>query len=527
MAALSRLAFAQDHLPAGAVEGTVVNTATGAGISGASVTLHGNRSTLSAATSDAAGHFKITGVPPGEYFTTANKDGFAFSAPDLRSLLTNRGIHVAAAGDPVKVEIKLTPFDSIRGRVLGPDAKPLVGVTVGLDPDIIATNAVTDMEGRFTLTELRPGSYTLIAKPPKGVQPEQASDGTRTAIVTTYYPSASDPSLAQQIVLRGLGDHDDLEIHMQTGPVHRVRGIVLNEDGKPSSDTELTLIPIPETAPEPMGLSGRTGGLALFAMGLRPRPNGMVDTSLLPDKTGHFEFPAVQSGHWKILAGPMGEANLQGSADAFVGRADVDDIQIHVLRPFKLTAAISEASGDKNPSNPLPPFGEVFLINPDTNEFVIGGLIQSGQMLFESVLPGRYKALIRPGLSAQIFLGETEASGQTFPVSPDAPPMRLVLKTWAGTVRGTVEKGDGATVVLIPQRVEGVTLGQSIICGPGGSFELNEVSPGDYYIAAFDQVDGLSPSAAMLSLVPSRGTSVKVEEHSSTDVTLSVIAAPR
>jgi hypothetical protein len=103
----------------------------------------------------------------------------------------------------------------------------------------------------------------------------------------------------------------------------------------------------------------------------------------------------------------------------------------------------------------------------------------------------------------------------------------VVLKTSAGTIRGTVEKGDGATVVLIPQRVEGVALGQSIFCGPGGSFELSEVSPGDYYIAAFDHMDGLSPSAAMLSLVPSRGVSVKVEKGSAKDVTLSVIAAPR
>jgi hypothetical protein len=77
----------------------------------------------------------------------------------------------------------------------------------------------------------------------------------------------------------------------------------------------------------------------------------------------------------------------------------------------------------------------------------------------------------------------------------------VVLKTWSGNVRGTVEKSAGATVVLIPQRVEGVALGQSVVCGASGSFELNEVSPGAYYIAAFDHVDPLSLSAAMLSLV--------------------------
>jgi hypothetical protein len=62
---------------------------------------------------------------------------------------------------------------------------------------------------------------------------------------------------------------------------------------------------------------------------------------------------------------------------------------------------------------------------------------------------------------------------------------------------------------------------------PDGSFELNEVSPGDHYIAAFDHMDGLSPSTALLSLVPSRGRSVKVEEGSTANVLLPVIAVPR
>jgi hypothetical protein len=56
---------------------------------------------------------------------------------------------------------------------------------------------------------------------------------------------------------------------------------------------------------------------------------------------------------------------------------------------------------------------------------------------------------------------------------------------------------------------------------------MTDVSPGDYYIAAFDHMDGLAPSEAMLELVRTRGTNVKVEERSASDVTLSVIASPR
>jgi hypothetical protein len=59
-------------------------------------------------------------------------------------------------------------------------------------------------------------------------------------MVTTYYPSVADQSLVQPIVVRGqenLGG--GYEFCMQTALVHRVRGIVLDEEGKPSAEAEL------------------------------------------------------------------------------------------------------------------------------------------------------------------------------------------------------------------------------------------------------------------------------------------------
>jgi hypothetical protein len=523
---------AQDAPPGGAVEGTVVNSVTGAGIDGASVVLFGSQSTRYKATSDAAGRFKITGIAPGSYRTNVEKDGFAPPAFDLGTFL-NSGLRVASGSDPVKVEIKLTPFDTMRGRVLGPDGKPAAGVEVSPYPNITAEMAVTDEEGRFALENIRPGSYMLIASPPKSAQPEVAADGTRTAIVTTYYPSAADQSLAQPIALHGQGDFSGgYEIRMQTAPVHRVRGIVLDAEGKPSPGAELTLFQVPQGTPEPMGLSRRAGGPSFFALGLRRGPSGVPEAwNVMSGKDGHFEFPAVRSGNWRInaVSDPSREVSSRGTAGVLVGRGDVDDLQIQIATPFKLTGTIEWKDGDPGSQggpNPQLLFGIATLINPDGNEFVSSGIVESAGLLFENILPGRYQIIVKPGLSAQIFLGENEVTG-TFPVTAGGPKLRVVLKTWAGTVRGTVEKGDGATVVLVPQRVDGVAFGQTAVCGAGGTFELNEVSPGDYYIAAFDHMDGLSPSAAMLSLVPARGTSVKVEERSAANVMLSLIAAQR
>ena len=519
---------AQNAPSNGAVEGTVVNGATGAGIEGASVVLTAPRSARYEATTDAAGHFKITGMTPGTYRTSADKNGFASPPPDLSTLL-NSGLRVAAGGDPLKVEIKLTPLNPIQGRVLGPDGKPAAGIEVSVYPNINAEEAATDGEGRFALHDLRPASYLLIARPPASAKPQEATDGTKIAMVTTYYPSVADRSLARTIDFRGQGDSVDYEIRMQTALVHRMSGIVLDEEGKPAPGTELTMFPAPEGTPEPMGLSRRAGGPSLFALGLRRGSGALPEATAIAGKDGHFEFPAVRSGDWRIDALSDSE-RARGTASARVGRSDVDDLEIHVATPFKLTGTIEwkgqdpsrqQVSNTQNLSSP------VTLINPDGNEVVSTGIVESSGLSLENVLPGRYAIVVKPGLAAQIFLGESDVTGQTFSVTANGPRLRIVLKTWSGSVRGTVEKGDGATVVLIPQRLDGVAIGETVVCVADGSFELSEISPGDYYIAAFDRIDGLAPSTALLSLVPSRGRSVKVEEGSTANVMVPIIAVPR
>src|SRR5256885_10049918 len=62
--------------------------------------------------------------------------------------------------------------------------------------------------------------FLMIRRPPRSTLFPYTtlfrSNGTRTAMITTYYPSVADRSLAQQIVFRGDGDLGDYEIRMQT-----------------------------------------------------------------------------------------------------------------------------------------------------------------------------------------------------------------------------------------------------------------------------------------------------------------------
>ena len=164
-----------------------------------------------------------------------------------------------------------------------------------------------------------------------------------------HYPSAADRFLAQPIVFRGQGDFGgDYEIRMQTAPVHRVRGIVLDEEGKQSPGAELTLLPIPEGTPAPVALLRLAGGPSFFALGMRNAPTGLPEATAVARKDGHFEFPTLRSGDGRInvASHPTRDVSLRGTADALVGRGDVDDLQVRVARPFNLTGTVEWKDGD-------------------------------------------------------------------------------------------------------------------------------------------------------------------------------------
>ncbi|MBV8847409.1 MAG: carboxypeptidase regulatory-like domain-containing protein [Bryobacterales bacterium] len=524
--AFTALSLAQNPQTGGGVEGTVVNSATGAGVGGAVVTFFAQANRYET-TSDATGRFQIAGMAPGNYRSSARKDGFA---PVDLNFFTDSGTRIGSDADPVKVVLKLAPLSNLRGRVVDPDGKPLAGVEVSFVPNLLGS-VTSDHDGRFTIEEVRPGSYRLAARPAVNAKPLEFSDGTRVAMVTTYYPSVTDPSLSQKIEFRGDGDLSGYEIRMQTAPVLRVRGIVLNEDGTPSSGAEVSLLPNSESATGVMGLSMRAGQPSSFAIGVRPPPIGMPEATTATGPDGRFDLSAVRPGDWRISA-ESSSMRERGATTVRVRRSDVDDLEIRLAPRFNLTAAVEWKGEDPRPHSARI-LGAVTMVNSE-GEFVRSGIEESGSLLFENVLPGQYRIIVGSGLSAQVLLGNAEVTNQVFPAIAGGPPLRVILQAVSGRIRGMVEQGGGATIVLIPQGAQRGVIGLTIQCAADGSFELSEVSPGDYYIAAFESPPnlgslgfGLAPTPAMLSLVPARGTSVKIEEGSVTNVTLPLISVPK
>jgi len=80
-------------------------------------------------------------------------------------------------------------------------------------------------------------------------------------------------------------------------------------------------------------------------------------------------------------------------------------------------------------------------------------------------------------------------------LAPDSPPLTLTYKIGGGTVRGAIDRCNGAHVFLIPadpalRRDQFIRLAA---CRANGQFEFSGVRPGEYY--------GVAVTAAEIPLV--------------------------
>ena len=123
-------------------EGTVLNSATHAGLGDVNVTLWTQRGVSYKATTDGSGVFRFAGVPPGEYSLRFQRSGFeqldqpGFGRPLLR---------VGAAG-ALHSDAELVPLAILHGRVLDPEGRPAAHVAVTLGHH---EPAESDAEGVF------------------------------------------------------------------------------------------------------------------------------------------------------------------------------------------------------------------------------------------------------------------------------------------------------------------------------------------------------------------------------------------
>lgn len=85
-----------------------------------------------------------------------------------------------------------------------------------------------------------------------------------------------------------------------------------------------------------------------------------------------------------------------------------------------------------------------------------------------SVFPGRYRvvaSVIQAGsYVTAVMWGGRDVSGQVVELAPGAAPFQVIVSSAFGKVRGTVEKGEGASVFLISRDASEILSYREVPC---------------------------------------------------------------
>jgi hypothetical protein len=491
-----------------ALEGTVVSSTNGTPLKKATVTLEGGKDLTAITTAE--GKFKFEDLEPGDYTIKAERVGYLEGADSVLAL---------RPGELKKdFLLKLTPQGIISGRVLDEDGDPVLGVRVAyirwvsagdkkfkLEEDLQDVNG----EGGFTITGLNPGNYYLQALPDRiNLKPHPGDD-----FALTFYPNALDLAGAGTLAVAAGSEIRNLEIRMRKSPKFKVRGKVSIPAGAAGVPSQLELLS-EDSAEMNLGF-GKTAAIT----------------------KGEFSFEAVQPGSYvlrsdpNVQSGNMDEGSFSwGSAHFFfrqmiqVSDRNIDDLTVSFTPAIDLAGRF-HTDGMTMSKVPSVMLLEEFFASPrklkaepdSTGAFRIAQLPPDRfELAFSNLPDGAYVKSIRHG--AQEIKGTLDLTS-----GADAP-LEITLAPNAAEIAGTLRnaKGDPVPYGTVNLWTTDDEPAKSELTASDGSFHFRNLAPGDYHLAAWDNLaDKLKP--AFRKLFDGQALTVTLHEGSSENADVKLI----
>jgi protocatechuate 3,4-dioxygenase beta subunit len=516
------------------LSGTVVDSATGEGISRALVQIYAlqRRTTFS----DDNGRFQFEGVPRGSYAVTAQRPGY-FSEQEL----SHSGVHPADAGpDSTPVIVKLTPEAIISGKVSSTTGMPLEHVPLSLSYIDIREgrrhwetkgSVVTDEDGQYRLASLRPGTYYLSAGPYTPVAESILEDDERATrgYQELYYPSATDLASASPIQLRG-GQQTEADFALTEVPVYAVSGTISGYGSNQGVSLQIF---------DQSGVS-------------------VAESYQFSQENGRFDIRSLPAGNYVIRAFSAQPPNQQVQAEArFALSAELNNLHLALVPvppiPVNVQMNAQPQPVQSAPAGPrrMVDFGPPHAVRePPVSIRLLGATPNLGESFaslenpqepssfsLRNVAPGRYGVILEPRegwyvVSAEY--GSTNLLTDDLVIAPGAPPLsvNVLLRNDSASLTGRVNvpnKFQGhANIVAVPESLPkaspAVTVWFPSRDNNESTFVFDSLAPGDYLLFAFDHIDGLEyGNRDALQNYASRALRVTLSPGQRSKVTLDLI----
>jgi hypothetical protein len=540
----ARVGFAQEPERC-TLSGTVLNSATSAGIARALVSYVGPASGFRF--TDPGGGFQTKDLPCGRYSLSVSKPGFVSEeelSPQLNRLLvsgqwpldsdseeqssrqpsaTRATVDLNSGSAPAR--ILLVPVSSIAGIVLDENGEPIAGALVqgiavktSLDgPDYVSVRSYhTDDRGSYALLSLPPGDY--VVRMAGEASSTRYFSGNRLnpnndhrGLQPVYYPNGDSPSTALVLHL-GPGERANADFRQTTEPAFDINGRLAGF--VPQAWTQMRLYR--EGDRLPLGAAFVNLSTGQFRVVDVPRGTYTLRVEQYqadPQKWLAAEMPLT------VASQPLGNVLMEltegadipvsvsyeagAQANGFLTvRLEPQHSRSNARQVFVSRVARRKGLG----TDPEPP-------SPPAEPQVLNNVIPDSYRLYVQTMGagGDYVASARFG-ERDVLHGEFAAGGSAM------GELHLTVRGDSASVDGQVtfngQPAQGAQVYLIPA-TGGAGGVKTAGCNPEGHYELPGVPPGDYRIQAWNGLptatEVLSRSGETLRLEPGEHRSMTLE----------------
>jgi hypothetical protein len=489
----------------GTVRGIVVDWTTGLPIAEATVTILQERMNVLVRRTDQYGRFVFQSLPFGNHVLRVNANGYSLK-DGLPSAVGSeyRVLEIGAYGT-VDVRVEMVPGGTITGTVWDKNDRPVPGLRItalekqfNTNGDFVLTSsnirAVTDNQGQYALTGLRPGEHFIKVESDPPI----------------YYPATSDPRDATAVFLTAtLTTAFGIDFRLSGEGLVQIRGYVVNADN-PEADEPLDVLYLVP--------AGAEGGVDIRTADKAAR-----------NRTRSFEMRNVAPGTYDV------GASFESNGRRYFGRTrvdvhfqDIENLRVTAYPAVHLAGRVltqTRATGidvTRMRVGFIPKIGRgpglgssPAVVNP------------RGEIVFQPLLPDEYRLSIS-GLPAGFYVESARLDGvdvfeRWIPVMPNSSTVEVTIAGPAVTVQGRVVTEQGpppvepAMIILIPTQPPGddptLSIKMTMSSLRGGDFTFPDVAPGLYRLIAFQNVLNGFPfyNADFLQRYLGRATLVTVE----------------
>jgi len=509
----------------GAISGRVVTPA-GQPVGGAMVMVSGNYLSRMV-TADRNGQFDAGRFKDGDYKIETGK--FGYLTPEFRPMPESQTALMVRVGGDTRVheiDVVLARGGAIAGTIVDSAGEPFQGVVVRAlrlrqqDGRTLASSAggaprLTDDRGRYRLFGLPAGTYLVVAT----LDATETASGRPRApgFSPVYYPATAHVESAQAVPVEFDAAVTGIDLTFAASSTAQVSGRALNAAGDPLSGRVA------------LNVSARSGSVSA-----EPRVARI-------ERDGSFSLADIPPGDYVLHAigeRAPGVAPEFGSEYITVGDQDAPPLTIRTTpgatlegrfvaegrTTLPLLAQVLHASpvdGDRSPPDGRGPEG---LAVHDDGRFYLAGLYGPMRLTYPAPSGWYLKA---------VTIGGVDVTDRTFDfgfVEETFPNAEVVLSSAGARITGSVTDAarrratEFVVLAFSTSRVNWYTGSRHLkraVTGEGGSFDVDGLPPGEYFVAAIDALPrGDWQSAEALDLLVQRAERVTLNEGQERTMTL-------